>query len=182
MRAALKLWRQQGFEATTVDEIVAEAKVGWSTFYYHFANKDDLLRELGGLTAQAVDKDLSFEPDAYPDLESALDAFVTSLARHMTTVPREIVLAAIGRNMAAIGHIGDSAFPDAVSFATTLDRLLLHAGGDDLLGRADRAEVSAIFTGMLMEGILRWASGNAKSKDLHEVLHLRARLLLTGIG
>jgi AcrR family transcriptional regulator len=182
VRAALKLWRRQGFEDTTVDDIAAEAGVGWSTFYFHFANKDDLLRELGGLTAQAVDKDLSFEPGAYPDLESALDAFVSSLARHMTTVPREIVLAAIGRNMAAIGHIGDSTLPDAVSFATTLDRLLLHAGGDDLLGRADRAEVSAIFTGMLMEGILRWASGNAKSKDLHEVLHLRARLLLTGIG
>ncbi len=64
VRAALKLWRTQGFEDTTVDEIAAEARVAWSTFYYHFANKDDLLRELGGLTAQAVEKDLSFEPGA----------------------------------------------------------------------------------------------------------------------
>jgi hypothetical protein len=30
--------------------------------------------------------------------------------------------------------------------------------------------------------VLRWASGNTESKDLYEVLHLRARLLLTGIG
>jgi AcrR family transcriptional regulator len=181
VRAALKLWRKQGFEDTTVDEIAAEAEVGWSTFYYHFANKDDLLRELGGLTAHAVDKDLSFEPGAYPDLESALDAFVASMARHMTTVPREIVLASIGRNMAAIGNIGDRSLPDAVNFAKTLDRLFLQAGGDDFWGAVDHAEVSAVFTGMLMEGVLRWASGNTKSKDLYEVLHLRASLLLTGI-
>jgi hypothetical protein len=35
---------------------------------------------------------------------------------------------------------------------------------------------------MVMEGMLRWASGSTKSKDLYEVLHLRASLLLTGIG
>lgn len=182
VRAALKLWRKQGFEDTTVDEIVAEAEVAWSTFYYHFANKDDLLRELGGLTAQAVERDLSFEPGAYPDLESALDAFVSSMARHMTTVPREIVLAAIGRNMAAIGYIGDRSLPDAVSFTRTLDHLFLQAVGDDFWGAVDHGEVSAVFTGMLMEGVLRWASGNTKSKDLYEVLQLRASLLLRGIG
>lgn len=182
VRAALKLWRTRGFEDTTVDEIAAEAKVAWSTFYYHFANKDDLLRELGGLTARAVQKDLSFEPGAYPDLESALDAFVSSMARHMTTVPREIVLASIRRNMAAIGNIGDPNLPDAVSFTRTLDLLFLQTGSDDFRGAVDHAEVSAVFTGMLMEGVLRWASGNTKSKDLYDVLHLRASLLLTGIG
>jgi AcrR family transcriptional regulator len=182
VRAALKLWRQQGFEDTTVDEIAAEAEVGWSTFYYHFANKDELLQELGGLTAQAVEKDLSFERGAYPDLPSAIDAFVTSMAKHMTTVPREIVLAAIGRNMAAIGQIGDPSLPGAVNFGSTLDRLFLQTGGDGRWGSVDHAEVSAVFTGMLMEGVLRWASGNTKSKDLYEVLHFRASLLLTGIG
>jgi AcrR family transcriptional regulator len=182
VRAALKLWRQQGFEDTTVDEIAAEAEVGWSTFYYHFANKDELLQELGGLTAQAVEKDLSFERGAYPDLPSAIDAFVTSMAKHMTTVPREIVLAAIGRNMAAIGQIGDPSLPGAVNFGSTLDRLFLQTGGDGRWGSVDHAEVSAVFTGMLMEGVLRWASGNTRSKDLYEVLHFRASLLLTGIG
>jgi AcrR family transcriptional regulator len=182
VRAALKLWRKQGFEETTVHQITAEAEVAWSTFYYHFASKDDLLRELGGLTAQAVDKDLSFEPGAYLDLESALDAFVSSMARHMTTVPREIVLAAIGRNMAAIGNISDRSLPDAVNFTRTLDRLFLLVGDDDFWGAVDHVEVSAVFTGMLMEGVLRWASGNTKSKELYEVLHLRACLLLTGIG
>jgi AcrR family transcriptional regulator len=182
VRAAIRLWRKQGFEDTTVDEIAAEAGVGWSTFYYHFANKDDLLRELGGLTAQAVDKDLSFEPGAYPDLESALDAFVSSVAIHIATVPREIVLAAVGRNMAAIGDISDRNLPPAMNFTRTLDRLFLQAGDDDFWDAVDHGEISAVFTGMVMEGVLRWASGSTKSKDLYEVLHLRASLLLTGIG
>jgi hypothetical protein len=84
--------------------------------------------------------------------------------------------------MAAIGNIGDRDCPDAVSFTRTLDLLFLQIGGDDYWGAVDHAEVSAVFTGMLMEGVLRWASGNTKSKDLYDVLHLRASLLLTGIG
>jgi AcrR family transcriptional regulator len=182
VRAALKLWRKQGFEDTTVDEIAAEAGVGWSTFYYHFANKDALLRELGGLTAQAVANDLSFERGAYPDLASAVDAFVRSMATHMTTVPREIVLAAIGRNMASIGNIGDPGLTDAVHFASTLDRLFVQAADDGFWGAVEHAEVSAVFTGMLMEGVLRWAAGNTASNDLYDVLHLRATLLLDGVG
>jgi AcrR family transcriptional regulator len=182
MRAAIKLWREQGFEATTVDEIVAVAGVGWSTFYYHFANKDDLLRELGGLTARAVEHDLSFEHGTYPDLASAIDAFVTSMAKHMTTVPREIVLAAIGRNMASIATVGDPELDeDVVHFGRTLDRLFLQASSEHR-GRDDHAEISAVFTGMLMEGTLRWASGNTRSKDLYEVLSLRASVLLNGIA
>jgi AcrR family transcriptional regulator len=182
VRAALKLWRKQGFEDTTVGEIAAEADVGWSTFYYHFARKDDVLRELGGLTAHAVEKDLSFEPGAYPDLPSAIDAFVTSMAKHMTTVPREILLAAISQNMESIRHLGDPSLADGVHFTRTLDRLFLNAGCDELWDSGDHTEISAVFTGMLMEGVLRWASGNTKSKDLYEVLHFRATLLLTGIG
>ena len=42
--ALLALMRRKGYDAITVEDICAEADVGRSTFYAHFAGKDDLKR------------------------------------------------------------------------------------------------------------------------------------------
>lgn len=42
IQAAIKLILLQGFPATTVDEICAEAKLTKGSFFHHFANKDTL--------------------------------------------------------------------------------------------------------------------------------------------
>ena len=38
----IELAQQQGFDATTVQDVIERAKVGRSTFYAHFADKDDM--------------------------------------------------------------------------------------------------------------------------------------------
>lgn len=45
--AANQLFLEQGFEATTVDAIVAAARVSKGTFYLYFERKEDLLLEYG---------------------------------------------------------------------------------------------------------------------------------------
>lgn len=45
--AANELFLQQGYEATTVDSIVARAGVSKGTFYLYFPHKEDLLLEYG---------------------------------------------------------------------------------------------------------------------------------------
>ncbi|MYW05631.1 TetR family transcriptional regulator [Streptomyces sp. SID3343] len=44
--AAAGLFASKGYEATTVDDIVAEAGVARATFYLHFAGKNDIVVEL----------------------------------------------------------------------------------------------------------------------------------------
>lgn len=45
--AAIQLFRQQGFEATTVEEIAREAGYSRATFFNHFGNKHGVLRHYG---------------------------------------------------------------------------------------------------------------------------------------
>lgn len=46
VQSAVKLFAQRGFHATSVQEIVAEAKVTKGAFYHHFGSKDDVLFEI----------------------------------------------------------------------------------------------------------------------------------------
>lgn len=46
MNAAEKLFLEQGFEATTINDIVAQAQVGKGTFYHYFASKNEILDAL----------------------------------------------------------------------------------------------------------------------------------------
>lgn len=46
MNAAQTLFLEQGFEATTINDIVARAQVGKGTFYHYFASKNEMLDAL----------------------------------------------------------------------------------------------------------------------------------------
>src|SRR5262245_35830769 len=43
IRAAVKLFEERGYEATTVDDIAAEADYGRATFFRHFPTKEDVV-------------------------------------------------------------------------------------------------------------------------------------------
>ncbi|MDD6808179.1 MAG: TetR/AcrR family transcriptional regulator [Oscillospiraceae bacterium] len=47
--AAWKLFYEQGFEYTTVDEIISESKTSKGSFYHYFSGKDELLGSLSYL-------------------------------------------------------------------------------------------------------------------------------------
>lgn len=46
LRAAVELFRDQGYAATSVEDLLAETGVARSNFYYHFDGKEGLAREL----------------------------------------------------------------------------------------------------------------------------------------
>lgn len=68
--AAAQLFRELGYEATSHADISAEADIGRTTFYEHFASKEDLLVQLVQRDLPVlIDELLSeIDPDISPDL------------------------------------------------------------------------------------------------------------------
>ncbi|MEA2023739.1 MAG: TetR/AcrR family transcriptional regulator [Actinomycetota bacterium] len=68
--AATQLFRELGYEATSHADISAEADIGRTTFYEHFASKEDLLVQLVQRDLPVLIDELLSEvdPDVPPDL------------------------------------------------------------------------------------------------------------------
>lgn len=85
MRRAWLLFGEQGFEATTVDQIAAAAGMSRRTFFRYFAGKDELvlerLQEAGSRVAEALDRRPAGER-AWNALRAAFDEVVVPQEEH----------------------------------------------------------------------------------------------------
>ncbi|MBX3530619.1 MAG: TetR family transcriptional regulator [Rhizobiaceae bacterium] len=86
--AGLKLFSTDGYEATTLDAIAAEAGISRRTFFHYFKSKDDILlslqRGLGETLAAAV----LAQPAGKSPVETVRDAQLTLVAPYS---PRELL-------------------------------------------------------------------------------------------
>jgi Transcriptional regulator len=67
VRAAWKLFREKGYENTTVEDIIIAAKTSKGSFYYYFERKDSLLDTLSTLLDQEYER---LQKEIDPDLNS----------------------------------------------------------------------------------------------------------------
>lgn len=98
--AANRLFLEHGFEATTVDAIVAAAGVSKGTFYLYFDRKEDLLLEYGWKRLARV-REMLPELVARPTFVEALNELVDTVIRGKTWNPE--------LTARAINEIGTSA-------------------------------------------------------------------------
>ncbi len=76
LHAAVHLMGEQGFEKTSVSQIVKEAGVAQGTFYLYFQSKSALVLSI----AQSIIEDLLSEAMEFPDVaETSLEEFLRSL-------------------------------------------------------------------------------------------------------
>lgn len=72
--AGIRLFLEKGYDATTLDEIAAEAGISRRTFFYYFKSKDEILLSLqSGMGAMIVDA-LRDQPSDQRPLEAVRDA------------------------------------------------------------------------------------------------------------
>lgn len=79
MRAAWTLFSEQGFEATTVDQIAAASGMSRRTFFRYFDGKDELVLERIAEAGERIAVDLAARPateSAWVALRAAFDAVV----------------------------------------------------------------------------------------------------------
>src|SRR5437763_10558253 len=87
--SAERLFAQHGFEATSLRNIIADAKVNLAAIHYHFHSKEALLdavilRRLGPVNQKRLELLDGCErsaPDGRPDLEAVLEAFIAPAFR-----------------------------------------------------------------------------------------------------
>ena len=178
---AMKLFRERGYDAVTVDAICEAAGVSRSSYYFHFASKVALLGELDGMTARRAGQELrarADEPD--PSLDAEIDVLLAGLDRRARRMPRDLLARAMVRAMRGLAHVGQLPDEDADLGRALAEAFRRAQVRGELPASEDPAEMAAVLTAMLMEGILRWAHGTMPG-ELGDALRWRAEVFLAGV-
>jgi len=118
--AALSLFATRGYNATSVEEIVAEAKVSKSAFYEFFTSKEDCFRELldheGGALIHEVLTTAATGHDHHERLRLGITTFVRSCFER-SSVARVLIVESVGLSAGVdeVRHELQSRFADAVA-------------------------------------------------------------------
>jgi AcrR family transcriptional regulator len=81
LRAALKLFHERGYDATSMNDIGAATGITGPGIYRHFANKQEILEvavlEAGGRAVRTINRVLEDAPDPQDRLRRLVAAFIT---------------------------------------------------------------------------------------------------------
>jgi AcrR family transcriptional regulator len=184
IRAALRLWGEDDFdaayEASTAADIARAAGVSKGTFYFHFANKEDILQEMTSATAQAMIDQIEAGMRRGIPLHPLAEQVMAVVARRVTRAPRAAALRA--------GSLGFSARAGTVTLTgprlgTAFDALVRYGKErGELSAKIDEDEATAMLTAVTAEAIIRWGAGNRPAAWLQQALHDRVQVVLSGIA
>lgn len=83
---ARRLFAQQGYHATTVPQVVAEAASSVGSFYFYFRDKEDVfaavLEEFGARLATALNEAIDRETSTVRQMRAAVEALMTFFAEN----------------------------------------------------------------------------------------------------
>jgi len=78
LTAARELFAEKGMDLTTIDDITQRADVAKGTFYYHFKNKNRLIKELMRNMLVGLQNNIEAHCRKSTDLEGLLDCLIRS--------------------------------------------------------------------------------------------------------
>jgi len=179
VRAAARLWSERGFDEVTVEDICLAAGVGRTTFYLHFENKDQLLHNLAGATADGVASDLNSLPST-ATLDDRLDVFIVGVSRRMEAVPKSLAELVIRSQRVQLARLrAEGTLGNSTRFADLIRETLLAAQGRrELEESADPIALGEILGALTMDAIETWASSPLEKTGLDPVLRTRFDIVL----
>ena len=180
VNAAIHLWTERGFERgveeTTVTEIARAAGVTKSTFYFHFAHKEDILLELGWGTASAVDADVRKAIDQALPPAKILELALATIARRVERVPPAAVRRSL-REFYAPSRAG-FATGDHFGLRRGFEQYVRYAQSmGDLAAGIDAQLLATIMEGLATDALRAWLRGDA---PLEPLLTYRIDIALRG--
>ncbi|HVW32852.1 MAG TPA: TetR/AcrR family transcriptional regulator [Acidimicrobiia bacterium] len=141
LEAAARVFADQGFDQTRIEDLAEATGVPRATLYYYFAGKEDilawLLRRMLAEVAEVVAGAAAGGGPARVRLEAVLRAKIDVMARHPATC--RALIADLGR----AGRIPDIAEAIQVAFHQPVRRLLAEGEADGSLRAVDDPETAA---------------------------------------
>jgi AcrR family transcriptional regulator len=183
-RAALRLWSQgdfdEAYEASTAADIAQAAGVSKGTFYFHFANKAEVLREMSSAGVQAMIDEVEDGTRRGVPLRSLSDQVMAAMARRVVRSPKAAALRAGSLGvMSRAGEVSLEGPRLGVAFEA-LVRYGQECG--ELNAQVDVEEGAAMLTAVTMEAIIRWGAGDRSAAWLDQTLRDRVAVVLRGIS
>jgi len=173
--AARSLFFERGVDATTIDEIAAEAEVSQKTFFNHFATKEVLLRELARSFVGHFEQLLSQVCKETDTVEARLEGFFLAVASEVETsrVLTRDMLHQIIRGASGEGLGSDELRRMRAGFRDVLAEGQL---GESNIAGEERIEFQAdLVTGAFIGVILQWL--NEPSYPLRERMRETAQFM-----
>ena len=157
-RAAMALFLERGFEATTLDDIAAAADISRRSFFHYFASKEDVVFAWHEETTAALIAAVEARP-ANESMLTAAENAISAMARQLE--PGEaIAMARLKRDNPALQA------RDQVKYEK-LERALAEALGSRAGHKTEKLQarlVAMIATGAMRIGAELWAAEGARDK------------------
>jgi AcrR family transcriptional regulator len=184
-RAALQLWStgdfEQAYETTTPADIARVAGVSRGTFYFHFANKDELLLEMGSELAEVMISEVDAGIARGERLLPLVEGVMTSMAGRVARTPKAAAVrsGALGFQV----RLGERAITGSRGTGPAFEALVRY-GKDrgELSTSTDVEDAAAMLHTISMEAIMRWGLGDRSGSWLRQVLCRRAAIILRGLA
>jgi AcrR family transcriptional regulator len=178
-QAAIELFSERGYEATTVDEIAAKADVAKGTFFNYFPRKEsvfDALSEQRALEMEEVTRDLLAQ--SIP-VRQKLRRFCDAIsARHVSN--RELSRVAVSR---LLGQIHDPVHSVPATIRGYLQQILEQGQETGELRRdVEAGRAAALIQGAAIGTLFAWFCAPVGAFDLTRELQERLELILDGVA
>ena len=146
--AALRILAERGYNDTSVDQIVAQARTSKSTFYEFFASKEDCVRAIldqeGGNLIETVLAAAARGGDHRDRMRHGIRAFIESCGRQ-----RELAKVLLVESVGVSSRVDEARHDIEGRFAAMVEEEVRHAEHDDFYAAIDpvvfgRAVVGAV--------------------------------------
>jgi AcrR family transcriptional regulator len=175
MQAALRLLQEQGYDATTVEEITEAADVAKGTFFNYFETKEAILPALAGWRFQLLEEALLPEQGAPTSAIARIKLALRLVANDSLAEPalmRRLFAASVHRLDINPAHVLTEVLAEQVRHAQDAGEI--------------RADLSPVYLGsviriLFFHQLMMWHCGQ-RSVPLSELLDGTVDLLLDGIA
>jgi AcrR family transcriptional regulator len=163
-QAAIELFRERGYERTTIDEIVKRVEVSQPTFYKYYASKDAILREhaLSGFATLLQDQATS-----QGSIADRMRSYLRAIAKQITA-DRELWYAIAVSN--AYNPIRDPQLLASSEASTRLVELVIAEGQrrGEFTQAYSAQRIASLLEGVMIRVCIEWGARFPDTRPLTE--------------